>query len=162
MILERLAVKAALKALPWKAIGIGAAALVLIVVGWLAWCWIDGMRDTIAAQAKTITAKDQEIGGLREANRTIAAAANHNARELAAEQARGQALLDRLAQNRRDHQRRESQLEEALNEIDKWKPDQNGSIGSGLRGVLGGLRGQGAAGGTAGGDEGTGGVRHGP
>lgn len=153
----------ALKAVGWLAgvtgfreatvkwILIGLLLLGVAIGAWRVWAWVDGMRDTITSQKAEITAKDQEIGGLRIQLVGAVETANHNAAQLAAEQLQHQATLDRLTQHRRDAQRRESLLEEAINEIDKWTPEMDGTIGPGLRGVLGGMRGQ-AAGSTADGD----------
>jgi len=152
---------AALKTLPWKWILIGALALVLAIAGWRAWVWIDGMRDTIAEQKAEISDRDVRIGVLTEGLRRTVDIANRNAAELAAEQARTQGMLDKMAQLRRDNQRRESRLEEAIHEIDKWPDQVDGDIGPGLRGVLEQLRGK-AAGKPAGSDQRPGDVRHGP
>lgn len=152
---------AAVKALPWKWILGAALALVLAIAGWRAWAWIDGMRDTIAEQKTEISARDVQIGVLTEGLRRTVEIANRNASELAAEQARTQGMLDKMARLSRDNQRRESRLEEALHEIDKWPAQVDGDIGPGLRGVLEQLRRK-AAGGSAGGDQRPGDVRHGP
>ena len=153
--------KTGLKDMAVKWILIAAVVLVLVIVGWRAWAWIDGMRNTIAAQKEEISDRDVRIGVLTEGLRRTVEIANRNADELAAEQARTQSMLDKMARLSRDNQRRESRLEEALHEIDKWPARMDGDIGPGLRGVLDQLRRK-AAVGPAGGDQRPGDVHHGP
>jgi hypothetical protein len=140
----------------------GALGLAVAFGAWRAWSWVDGLRETITAQKAEISARDQEIGGLRISLSGAVDTANQNAAALAAEQLYTQALLDRMAQLKRDNQRRESRLQEALDAIDKWTPEMDGAVGPGLRGVLGQLRGQGTPAAAPDGDAGAANLRHGP
>lgn len=134
---------AALRSLPWKWIGIGA---VVLAVGVAAWVWIGGMRSTIAEQKAEIAEQAERIGTLRTQLDMAVETANHNADMARAADAERAAALARITEERREAARREGRLREALDEIDNWPREANDGIGSGLRGVLGRLRGEAGAG----------------